>query len=120
MEFWKEVLNNISENLSKPSFETWLANTTAECKDDVVFVKAKNDFQADWLDSRYKSLISKTVEEVVGKRMEIVITSEESGVEPDQFQKSTARNGYEELIVAQQQKINELEERIYRLEKTLV
>ncbi|MEH7225273.1 DnaA N-terminal domain-containing protein [Bacillus sp. JJ1566] len=120
MEVWQKVLNRISDQISKPSFETWLKNTTAECKDDVVFVKAKNDFQADWLDSRYKSLISKTVEEVAGKSLEIVIVGERLAFERNEFQKSKGSNEYGELmklIAAQQQKINELEERINHLEK---
>jgi len=120
MEFWQEVLNKISDQLSKPSFETWLANTTAECRDDVVFVKAKNDFQADWLDSRYKSLISKTVEDVAGKSLEIVIVGEHLALERNEYKKSKGSNEYEELmklIIVQQQKIKELEERLNRLEK---
>ncbi|MCC3356033.1 DnaA N-terminal domain-containing protein [Bacillus sp. REN16] len=123
MEFWQKVLYRISDQISKPSFETWLANTVAECKEDVVFVKAQNDFQADWLDSRYKSLISKTVEEVTGKSLEIVIVGERLSFERNEVKKSTGSNEYEELlklIRAQQQRINELEERITRLEKTEV
>ncbi|MCA1040553.1 hypothetical protein LCM00_13660 [Bacillus infantis] len=122
MELWSEVLNSLSKKLSRPSFETWLVNTTAECKNNVVFVKAENNFQAEWLDARYKLLISKTVEEVVGKSMEIkiLITDERTGLERKEFQKYSVSNGHEELISlieAQQDKINELEDRINRLEK---
>ncbi|MEH7236689.1 hypothetical protein [Bacillus sp. JJ1562] len=53
--------------------------------------------------------------------MEIVIVGERLAFERNEFQKSKGSNEYEELmklIGAQQQKINELEDRINRLEKT--
>lgn len=66
MDLWSAVLEKISEKISKPSFETWFSDTYAEIDDDVMIVKAKNEFAADWLEERYKTLIFETVREAAG------------------------------------------------------
>lgn len=64
MDLWSKVLLNISEEISKPSFDTWLSGTIAKIDDHVITVIAKNKFAADWLKYRYENLISKTVKEL--------------------------------------------------------
>lgn len=119
---WEDVLENIKTKISKPSFETWIAKTTAEVEDDVVFVKAQNDFAADWLDSRYKTLIFDSIKEVLGHTMEVEI-----GIDKNRpliwtpSEDPSYPNAYEELkslIKAQQKKIDELEERIHHLDQS--
>lgn len=122
MEQWNEVLSQISQKIGKPSFETWLKNTTAEMKEDIVIVKAQNDFQADWLEERYQTLITETVENVTGKCMEIAFYSPDGADlrrQPSQKQNRSFNNAYEELknqLTEQQEKINNLEKRIDFLE----
>jgi len=121
MDLWLEVLHSINQKISRPNFHTWFANTTAEWKDDVVFVKANNIFQADWLDARYKQLISETIEELKNKNMEIkfVVDNERKELDQEKIQYRPSETGIEELkriIEAQQKKLNELEERVNRLE----
>jgi hypothetical protein len=79
MEIWGKVLNKLEKQLAKPSFETWLANTNAIVEDDeYVIVTAKNSFQRDWLESRYKTDIFDAIWEITGKTYEISIRSEDS------------------------------------------
>lgn len=121
MEQWIQVLHLISQRISKPSFETWLKDTTAEIKDDVVIVKTKNEFQADWLEERYKTIMLETLKEVTGQTMKVEFVGQTKQKNME-FQPSKERpySAYDELkglILAQQKKIQELEDRIARLEQ---
>jgi len=132
LELWAEVLKKISGKISRPSFETWFANTTAEINDDVMIVKAGNLFQTDWLNERYKNLIMETVEELMGRTFEIEISSVDgkSVREPLKFQNRHEKKPVDELkdlineqnvlIRKQQEKIEELEARINNLEKIVI
>ncbi|WP_147535189.1 DnaA N-terminal domain-containing protein [Bacillus marasmi] len=120
MEQWNEVLDQIKQKIGRPSFETWLKNTSAELSDDELIVKTQNEFQADWLEERYLTLISETVENVMEKNMKIVFSY------PDgtdlRRQPSTNRSNnsaYEELrdqLIEHQEKIKHLEQRVNLLE----
>jgi hypothetical protein len=66
-DFWSVVLRRINLKLSKPSFETWFKNTTAEITDNTVIVYANNEFAVDWLQERYLNLITETIREVIGQ-----------------------------------------------------
>lgn len=120
---WEAVLENIKTKISKPSFETWIAKTTIEVEDDVVFVKANNDFQAEWLDTRYKTLIFESIKEVLGHTMEVEIgTDKNKPLTWTPSEDSSYPNAYEELkgiIKVQQEKIDKLEERINYLEQSI-
>lgn len=122
---WEDVLDNIKKKISKPSFATWLADTTAEIDDDVIFVKAKNEFQADWLESRYKTLIFESIREVAGHTMEIEIISpdKQNRLDLPSSEYSSKPSAYVELknlIEEQQKKINELEHKNESLEQRIV
>ncbi|WHY79971.1 DnaA N-terminal domain-containing protein [Neobacillus sp. WH10] len=129
MDLWIEVLKKISEKISKPSFETWFVGTEVEIDNDILFVKAKNIFNADWLEERYKSLISETVRELTEKTYEIKFPSIDVSLEKETtaIQSHSQRTSYHELknliqeqgalITKQQEKIEELEKRIHVLEQ---
>ncbi|PLR76709.1 hypothetical protein CU633_14215 [Bacillus sp. V3-13] len=69
---WNQVLSQIQQQISKPSYDTWLRNTSAMLQDDdVVIVFCKNEFQRDWLEERYRQEIFFTVKEVAGRTYEI-------------------------------------------------
>lgn len=132
MELWPQVLHLIEKKLSKPSFDTWLANTTAEVDGDVIIVKANNSFAADWLTVRYKTLISETVRDVTGRSFEIEVIGENEQFDRETLpsQKQQASSPYNELkslieeqnriIMKQQEKIEELEKRLAELEKAQI
>ncbi|WP_394234189.1 DnaA N-terminal domain-containing protein [Niallia oryzisoli] len=122
MDLWTNVLHKISTKLSKPSFATWLKNTTADIRDDVITVKAHNEFQAMWIEERYSVLIAETVKEITGRTMDIRIYSTDE--KPD-FKRQSSQDDssggkdYVELksiIELQQMKLHELESRIRCLE----
>ena len=54
-------------HLSPANFETWLKDTALVAVDDTLFrVAVPSGFAKDWLESRYRSLISQTLARVVG------------------------------------------------------
>ncbi|WP_226038300.1 chromosomal replication initiator protein DnaA [Aquibacillus saliphilus] len=82
-ELWTSTLDSIKEKISKPSYDTWLKNTTADSlEDDTLVISAPNEFARDWLESRYTNLISDALFEVTGAKLKIkfVIPETESEI----------------------------------------
>ena len=64
---WRAALGELQVSLSPANFETWLRDTALVEVDDRRFVvAAPNGFAKDWLESRYRSLISQTLARIVG------------------------------------------------------
>ncbi len=57
-EIWGAVLKTLSNELSGPSYETWLKPIKPiSIEEDFLIVEAPNDFAKDWLETRYKAQI---------------------------------------------------------------
>jgi chromosomal replication initiator protein len=64
---WRAALGELQVALSPANFETWLRHTSLVDVDDTRFqIAVPNGFAKDWLESRYRSLISQTLARVVG------------------------------------------------------
>jgi chromosomal replication initiator protein len=64
---WRAALGELQVSLSPANFETWLRDTDLVDVDDNHFrVAVKNPFAKDYLERRYRSLISQTLARVVG------------------------------------------------------
>src|SRR3954470_3692328 len=75
---WRAALGELQVSLSPANFETWLKDTALVAVDDTLFrIAVPNGFAKDWLESRYRSLISQTLARIVGDsvRVECVIAS---------------------------------------------
>jgi chromosomal replication initiation ATPase DnaA len=68
---WEQVLNFFSTKISRPSFDTWIKNTTGEIEGDTIKVHCENSFQKDWVEERYNHLFSEAVGKVYGKDYKI-------------------------------------------------
>jgi chromosomal replication initiation ATPase DnaA len=68
-DLWSLVLKKIRDKISKPSFETWLANTNAKIEDDGMIVSDSNSFVADWLDADIKVSFLKLLRKWLEKSM---------------------------------------------------
>ncbi len=84
---WRAALGELQVSLSPANFETWLRDTHLVDVDDQRFrIAVPNGFAKDWLESRYRSLISQTLARVVGYsvQVEFVVTAAEAqpGVTP--------------------------------------
>ena len=64
---WRAALGELQVALSPANFETWLRDTTLVDVDDNRFrIAVPNGFAKDWLETRYRPLISQTLARIVG------------------------------------------------------
>ena len=64
---WRAALGELQVALSPANFETWLRDTTLVDVDDNRFrISVPNGFAKDWLETRYRPLISQTLARIVG------------------------------------------------------
>jgi chromosomal replication initiator protein len=76
---WRAALGELQVSLSPANYETWLRETHLVDVDDQRFrIAVPNGFAKDWLETRYRSLISQTLARVVGYsvQVEFVVTSD--------------------------------------------
>jgi chromosomal replication initiator protein len=69
---WEKTLESIAGLLSKPSFETWFKPTKPISLDgNILTIEVPNDFAREWLESRYASLLSSTIRDLVEEEIEL-------------------------------------------------
>ncbi|MDQ3996134.1 MAG: chromosomal replication initiator protein DnaA [Gemmatimonadota bacterium] len=85
-QIWRAVLGELQISLSPANFETWLKETAlVEIDDNRFRISAPNAFARDWLDNRYRPLISQTLARVVGGSVQVeFVVAEAPGPVPPQ------------------------------------
>jgi chromosomal replication initiator protein len=81
---WRAALGELQVTLSPANFETWLRDTALVEVDDTRFrISVPNGFAKDWLETRYRSLISQTLGRIVGYGVQVdfVVGPAENGAE---------------------------------------
>ena len=69
---WRAALGELQVSLSPANFETWLRDTHLVDVDEQRFrIAVPNGFAKDWLETRYRSLISQTLARVVGYSVQV-------------------------------------------------
>jgi chromosomal replication initiator protein len=70
---WRAALGELQISLSPANYDTWLKDTQlVEIDEDDRFrIAAPNGFARDWLDNRYRTLISQTLARVVGHSVSV-------------------------------------------------
>jgi len=64
---WRAALGELQVALSPANFETWLRHTSLVDVEDTRFrIAVPNGFAKDWLETRYRPLISQTLARIVG------------------------------------------------------
>ena len=82
---WRAALGELQVSLSPANFETWLRDTHLVEVDDQRFrIAVPNGFAKDWLDTRYRSLISQTLARVVGYSVHVEFVVAANGEAPVQ------------------------------------
>ena len=83
---WRAALGELQVSLSPANFETWLKDTElVEIEDNRCRISAPNGFARDWLDNRYRPLISQTLARVVGGSVQVeFIVADAAGPLPTQ------------------------------------
>ena len=76
---WRAALGELQVSLSPANYETWLRDTSLVDVDEQRFrIAVPNGFAKDWLENRYRSLISQTLARIVGYsvQVEFVVNAE--------------------------------------------
>ncbi|HEY7737239.1 MAG TPA: chromosomal replication initiator protein DnaA [Candidatus Limnocylindrales bacterium] len=69
---WRAALGELQVSLSPANYETWLKDTSLVDVDDQRFrIAVPNGFAKDWLEQRYRSLISQTLARIVGYSVQV-------------------------------------------------
>ena len=69
---WRAALGELQVSLSPANFETWLRDTRSIDVDEQRFrIAVPNGFAKDWLETRYRSLISQTLARIVGYSVQV-------------------------------------------------
>lgn len=69
---WQETLGKLENELSRPSFETWLSSTSLlDIEGDTLIISVPNEFTKDWLESRYAPIIRSTVQSILGQSINL-------------------------------------------------
>lgn len=124
-DLWSSILQYISKQISKPSFDTWFKGTDAVIDGNVLIISANNEFAADWLEERYSSLIFDVARKCTGKAYKVKITpadkpSLEKNPHTDgqnEWLEELINNCIEQMTKELSEKVKNHEERILELEK---
>ncbi|HEY8168300.1 MAG TPA: chromosomal replication initiator protein DnaA [Candidatus Limnocylindrales bacterium] len=82
---WRAALGELQVSLSQANFETWLKDTALVDVTDTTFtIAVPNGFAKDWLETRYRSLISQTLARVVGYNVQLAFEVREMAPEADE------------------------------------
>lgn len=72
---WSQVLERLQQELSRPTFETWIKTASAErLENNCLVVRTPNPFARNWLQKYYINTIANVVQDIVGHPVEISIT----------------------------------------------
>ncbi len=92
---WRAALGELQVSLSPANYETWLRDTQLVDVDEQRFrIAVPNGFAKDWLETRYRSLISQTLARIVGYSVQVdFVVSGPRPVEDDQGRSPSADAG---------------------------
>jgi chromosomal replication initiator protein len=80
---WEIALSQLQLQVTRPNYETWLKDTVGVRFDNGLFVVgAPNDFATEWLSTKLRPLIAKTLSGVIGRPVEVtfqLLTSHPDG-----------------------------------------
>jgi chromosomal replication initiator protein len=92
---WRAALGELQVSLSPANYETWLRDTQLVDVEEQRFrIAVPNGFAKDWLETRYRSLISQTLARIVGYsvQVEFMIGASPEG-NPDHTTESNGTDG---------------------------
>src|SRR5437773_1798674 len=81
-QIWSVVQEELRFQLAKPSYETWLKNTSLLSADGTRFrIAVPSKLAKDWLEDRFAGLIQETLQAVTGGEVEVdfVVASTSNG-----------------------------------------
>ena len=99
-ELWAKILINLRENIAENACDRWLAPLRPKSLDETIFsLEAPNEFSRNYIQDRYIPFIKDAGREIIGREVEIRLTSAKSGGLYDEV--TTEKNGQTVLMVAE-------------------
>jgi hypothetical protein len=72
---WEEVAREISNKLSKPSYDTWFNRTSGEKISPTTYmIRSETEFQKEWLESRYIKMLAEVIGKLNGSPLDLQFT----------------------------------------------
>lgn len=68
---WRDALAELEMQMTRATFATWLAGTTATLKGDELVVHVRSTHAVDWLENRLHTLIVRTVTNIAGRPLTV-------------------------------------------------
>ncbi|RZM82928.1 chromosomal replication initiator protein DnaA [Leptolyngbya iicbica] len=69
---WQQVLDELQEQLSRPTFETWIKPARPQTlSEQTLIISTPNPFARNWLHKHYLSTIATVVKNIVGRPVEV-------------------------------------------------
>ncbi|MFW5979475.1 MAG: chromosomal replication initiator protein DnaA [Halanaerobium sp.] len=92
---WKKTLENIKEQITNPSFNTWFSETKAvmTTAENQLVLQVPNNFIQEWIQSQYTDLIEEILEELTGNQWTLLLLTPE---EVKKFEKDKVNNNLDE------------------------
>ncbi|GAA0290846.1 chromosomal replication initiator protein [Gracilibacillus halotolerans] len=91
-ELWENILIQIEQKVSKPSYDTWFKGTGIDqLQEDTIVISAPNAFIRDWLENRYISLITEACYELTGVKLNVKFVIPDSEEETDNKEMTTKK-----------------------------
>ncbi len=79
-QIWTAVQEELRFQLARPSYETWLKNTTLLSADGSIFrIAVPSKLAKDWLEDRFAGLIQETLQAVTGSEVEVDFVVSQAG-----------------------------------------
>jgi chromosomal replication initiator protein len=72
---WKKTLENIKEQITNPSFNTWFSETKAvmTTAENQLVLQVPNNFIQEWIESQYTDLIEEILEDLTGNKWTLIL-----------------------------------------------
>lgn len=80
--FWENILEKLKNELSKPSFDTWLSSTKlVDFTNNTLTVSVPNEFAKDWLENRYLGLVKSTIQNYLNTPVSLIFVADQEHIE---------------------------------------
>ena len=104
---WAAAVDLLQSSINETAMNLWIKTITPlKYESDYAVLKVESDFQRDVIMTRYKSLIVKALEDVVGFEMNIKVITDESSSE-DTVKNDPVSSVTEKAVAATEDKSSE-------------
>ncbi|MEL6398955.1 MAG: chromosomal replication initiator protein DnaA [Cyanobacteria bacterium J06626_4] len=88
---WQKVLEELQEQLSRPTFETWIKPARAQAlSDQTLIISTPNPFARNWLQKHYLGTIVTVVTGILGRTVDVKFVVDTQDLHPNAAENGTA------------------------------